>query len=295
MINFTHGPEIVGDILVFLAFTLMFTVVFYGLAAVGGSAAPEGMRLYITALMWSPGWAALVTTWLRGRNFRAFGWGWGETRWNLVGYLLPLGYAALAYVIVWGAGWGSFADEATVADLAAKLGWRDAGRWTVILGYGVLAGTAGMASSVSTALGEEIGWRGFLVPRMVAQLGFTPAVLIVGAIWTLWHMPIILFGSYNQGAPIWITVFCFTALVMGMNMVAAWLRLRSRSLWPCVILHAGHNLFIQSIFTPLTGARGEITAYAIGEFGLCVPALGVLLGIYFWTKRQRALAAWNAA
>ncbi len=47
----------------------------------------------------------------------------------------------------------------------------------------------------------------------------------------------------------------------------AWLVLRARSLWPAAILHASHNLFIQSIFTPLTRDTGP-TKYVIDEFGV---------------------------
>lgn len=295
--RFKRGPGLLGDILVYLALTILFSGVFCALAltAALASVGDKGsVSLYVTGLMWSPGTAALITTWLRRGDFRAFGWAWGGTRWALLAYLLPLGYAAVAYGILWMAGWGSFADTATVAKLAAGLGWTQIDHWAVVLGYVLLTGTIGMVASVSTALGEEIGWRGFFAPRMIEQAGFTGGVLIVGAIWALWHVPLIVFGDYNQGAPIWITIPCFTVLILSASVIITWVRLRSRSVWPSAILHASHNLFIQAVFTPLTGSKGVVTAYTMGEFGLCVPVVLAAVALYFWTRRGEAMAAWYA-
>jgi uncharacterized membrane protein len=61
----------------------------------------------------------------------------------------------------------------------------------------------------------------------------------------------------------------------------------SRSVWPCALLHASHNLFIQGFFTPLTGARGHFTPYLIDEFGVAVPGVILLFALGFWSMRRR--------
>lgn len=66
--------------------------------------------------------------------------------------------------------------------------------------------------------------------------------------------------------------------------VFAWLRLRSGSLWPTVLLHASHNLFVQMVFTPLTIDTGY-TAYVIDEFGIGLALALALLGYLFWRQR----------
>jgi hypothetical protein len=88
---------------------------------------------------------------------------------------------------------------------------------------------------------------------------------------------------------------CFCALTIGCSVVATWFRLVSNSVWPCAILHASHNLFIQGFFTPLTASRGALTAYAIDEFGVAVPLIIVLFAIGFWLNRDRALQAAGAS
>jgi hypothetical protein len=75
-------------------------------------------------------------------------------------------------------------------------------------------------------------------------------------------MPILLFADYNSGTPAWFSIPCFCALIIGLSIIMTWLRLASNSVWPCAILHASHNVFIQVFFTPLTGARGQITRYS---------------------------------
>jgi len=278
-----------GDILVFLVLTLAISCIFYALI-LHNDAAP-GIRQYITGLMWSPALAALLTVRIRKLDLASLGWGWGATRWNLWGYLVPLAYAAIAYLFIWLAGFGGFADAANVAKFAALLGWADAGPAIVVASYVLLMATTGVISSLATALGEEIGWRGFLAPRMASLIGFTPSVFVVGLIWAAWHMPLLLFGSYNQGTEWWFSATCFTVMVLGVSMIMAWLRLRSGSLWPCAILHASHNLFIQGVFTPLTGERGSTTAYAIDEFGFAVPVVVAAFAIWFWMRRDQAVAA----
>jgi membrane protease YdiL (CAAX protease family) len=64
-------------------------------------------------------------------------------------------------------------------------------------------------------------------------------------------------------------------MVVADSFILAWLTLRSNSLWPAAIFHGSHNLFIQSIFTPLTRDTGP-TKYVIDEFGI---GLVITIGI----------------
>ncbi len=142
-----------------------------------------------------------------------------------------------------------------------------------------------MVRSCSTALGEEIGWRGFLVPELASHTNFTATALISGAIWACWHWPILLFADYNSGTPAWYGLTCFTVMVLGMSFIFAWMRLKSGSLWTGVLLHASHNQFIQGFFDPITADTGR-TKYIIGEFGAGLAIAAIAFGAYFWTRRN---------
>src|SRR5207302_7465188 len=127
--------------------------------------------------------------------------------------------------------------------------------------------TLGMVGKTSRALGEEIGWRGFLVPELSKVVGFGGIGLISGVMWAVYHFPILIYADYNAaGLPIWFCLVCFSCGVIAESFIFAWLTLRSGSLWPAALLHGSHNLWIQSILTPLTNDTGP-TKYIIDEFG----------------------------
>ncbi len=69
-----------------------------------------------------------------------------------------------------------------------------------------------------------------------------------------------------------------------MAFVMGWLRLKSGSLWPCAMLHASHNLFIQAILDRMTAPEGRALYYTT-EFG-CGLALAIgAIAVYFWSRR----------
>jgi membrane protease YdiL (CAAX protease family) len=81
-------------------------------------------------------------------------------------------------------------------------------------------------------MGEEIGWRGFLLPRLVSQFDFTVGCLLSGCIWAVWHYPGLLFADYNAGTNPVYALTCFTLMLIGDSYVFGWMRLRSNSIWP---------------------------------------------------------------
>jgi membrane protease YdiL (CAAX protease family) len=138
---------------------------------------------------------------------------------------------------------------------------------------------------LATVLGEEIGWRGFLVPELAKQHGFAATAVISGFIWALWHYPLLLLGDYHPSTPVWYYHPLFTLLLPAISFVWTWMRLKSGSLWPGVFLHAAHNTFIQRFFDPLT-VYNDKTSYVAGEFGWALRVSAILLAIYFWSRRR---------
>jgi membrane protease YdiL (CAAX protease family) len=153
--------------------------------------------------------------------------------------------------------------------------------------YILLAGSFGLVRSLSSALGEEIGWRGFLVPELSKNMSFTATALLSGIVWSLWHYPILIFADYNAGTPTWYGLSCFTVMVIAISFVFAWMRLKSGSLWTGALLHASHNLYVQAIFTPLTKDTGK-TAWYIDEFGAVLPIVAVAFAIYLPAQGRKA-------
>jgi uncharacterized protein len=278
------APKPSRSIGLFLILTAAFSSIFYAFIISTGHVG-GGNGVYELGLMWSPAIAALLTCRLSGLSLQSLGWGWGTWRLQWLAFAIPLAYTAAAYSIVWIFGYGGFPDPKFVESTRANLGWTGAPDSVVLAGYFLLVGSAGMALSMAFALGEEIGWRGFLAPQLTTRFGFKVGALLTGAIWAVWHLPLVFFADYNNSAPSWFGVTCFAVLMIGMSVVMAWLRLRSGSLWTAAVFHASHNQFIQVFFTPATTIRGAKTGFAIDEFGFALPAVVLILAVVFWRKR----------
>jgi uncharacterized protein len=238
----------------------------------------------ITGMMWSPAFAAISTRLLFGENIRDLGWQWGTGHWQRWAYLIPILYSLPAYLIVWLTGLGGFYNVEFMQKTAAEYGMESSPLSVALAGYVLITMTAGFIPKTARALGEEIGWRGFLVPELSKVTGFFGVSMISGLMWALWHYPSILFSNYNEGTPPWYALTCFTVMVVSSSFIYAWLRLRSGSVWPAAFLHGSHNMFIQLILTPLTTDTGN-TAYIIDEFGAGLAITSVIGAVIVWRRR----------
>ena len=97
-------------------------------------------------------------------------------------------------------------------------------------------------------------------------------------------LPILLFADYNSCTPPWYGLSCFTAMAVFISFAAAWLRLKSGSLWTGTLLHASHNLFVQVVFDPFTVESGR-TKWITGEFGIALVITTAVVALIFWSKR----------
>jgi len=279
------------QVLTYLLFEFLFSSLFYFLI-IRAKQLGAGGGVYVTGIMWCPALAAFVTLKMNGRRLSDVGWRWPATKYALMSWYVPLLYAAIAYAIVWLSGLGGFPNREFVAAVTTRMGPRLSPLVATIL-YVLLVGSFGLVGSLSRAVGEEIGWRGFLVPELSKTVGFTGTALISGVVWALWHYPILIFADYNSGTATWYALTCFTVMVVAIAFVFAWLRLKSGSVWTAALLHASHNLYVQAIFTPLTKDTGK-TAWYIDEFGAVLPIVTIAFAIYFWTRRNELASVSNA-
>lgn len=246
---------------------------------------PGGSAVYVIALMWCPGVAGLTTRLLFYRSLRGVGWGKPPTWYAWAAYWIPIAYASALYLPLWFAGYADF-TSAAVLHMAARLHLATSSSTLRVVEYVAIIGTLGMIPNSFAALGEELGWRGFLVPELAKVTSFGRLAFLSGLIWASWHVPLIVGANYHGANPTWYSLLCFGIMVVAMGYVFAWIRLKSGSVWPAVLLHASHNLFVQAIFDPLT-RRTPFTNYTIGEFGAGLAIALVLLARIIWPARPR--------
>ncbi len=199
----------------------------------------------------------------------------------ILGPLLVLG---VAYGAVWAAGLAEFAVPDALVDQSAGLGvpvWL----WVP---FAMIVGpifTLGLVLS----LGEELGWRGYLLPRL-ESLGAWGAVLLTGLLHAVFHLPIIFLTTlYHSGANKGVLVPLFVLSVTLVGMFLGYLRLSTGSVWPAVLGHSAHNS-IWAAFSDLSAGSSPLASeYLTGESGVLVilgyAALGGWL-MYALTRRS---------
>ncbi len=230
-------------------------------------------------IMWTPGLAALLVSLFTKRSLKLIGWKF-SLKWISIGWLFPVVYATVAYSAIWILGLGDVPSPTFLERARLTLGIDSDSDTLIIVSAFFYITIINVIPSAFMALGEEIGWRGFLVPELSEWVGLKKAGLISGIIWGTWHLPGILFGNYGQtGTPLWFRLACFSILVISTGVLLAWLRMKSGSIWPVVIFHATHNGVIQMFFNRITVDTGK-TAYFTGEFGFALVPVLILLAIY---------------
>jgi len=134
------------------------------------------------------------------------------------------------------------------------------------------------------SFGEEFGWRAYLLPKLM-PLGPRKAVVLVGAIWAVWHWPSILAG-FNYGVGYWgapvVGPLLFVLVLIFSSAFYAWVTLRSGSVWPAALGHGAINvsnrlvwIFFSGEPNPLIGPGNQ---GVIGSLGYAVLALLIFLG-----------------
>ena len=244
----------------------------------------------IFAHMWGPGIAGIATKLIHRRNLKIMGWSPGKFKYLLAAFCIPLILAFVAYGSVWLTGLGGV-NVSRLTNIII----RDAPfvRDFPVVVLLVMLAVYGLFRALSTALGEEIGWTGFLTPAFLEITTPTKSSLAVGFIWAVWHYPLILFAGYNAGTSLWFAIPFFTIMVVGFSFVRTWLWISSGSLWTGAILHAAHNLFIQVFFDIVTVDFGTTKLYTT-EFGVgmaMVYTVVALFAFFNFQKKSRQITA----
>jgi membrane protease YdiL (CAAX protease family) len=208
------------------------------------SAARQTVSLITWSLaMWAPGLAAILVTRkikkepLSGLNLRRL----GDRRAYLWAWLAPPFLVVITGLLTWllGAGELDLSFQAMRAAMAQAPGGAAVPPVIVVAIQIVFSLTLAPLINTLLALGEELGWRGFLLPELL-PLGQWRAILLSGAIWGFWHAPVILQGHNYPGQPV-LGVFLMVVFTMLVGAFFSWLYLRTRSPWAPALAHGSLN------------------------------------------------------
>ena len=158
--------------------------------------------------------------------------------------------------------------------------------WGVLTPAGLAARVAlnaivGMAVVSTLALFEEVGWRGWFLPRLIERMSKRRAVAITSVIWALWHVPYALAGiQHLDGVPAGWTALVVTPGIFGSGLIIGWLWLRTESIWIAAIAHGALNNWGQYAFKFVSGAGQSSDVAVLGSGSLALIVTGVLLLLF---------------
>ena len=222
----------------------------------------SGNGYLVILLMWIPALCAMIAgivsinekkeTFSLKKYLLDLGFGGCRFVYILLGFIIPLIYLLIPYMIYWTMHPNDFAYHGVALPL--------------ILSDCLPVLFIGTAAGLLTATGEEIGWRGFMVPAFIERIGLSKTLIFSGLFWALWHLPLLIFGGYMAETPLFYRIPAFILCIVPIGIIAGLLAYKSRSMWPAAILHAAHNNLDQSILSVIT--RGEDMMYFVSETGM---------------------------
>ena len=222
-----------------------------------GEAAAPATFLVLTLGIFAPGIAALALTWRQGGTAavrmllgRLFQWN-VPLRW----YFFAAVYMAAVKLIV------------ALLHRASTGAWPRFGDDIWLMPFAVLVSLMLLGQA-----GEELGWRGYALPRLAERYGLASSSLILGAIWALWHLPLFFVAgadTYNQ------SFLRYTLQVMALSVAITWLFAHTRgSLLLAMLMHAAINNTKDIV--PSAGPAGTT------PFGLNGTLVGMLTLVVLW-------------
>ena len=228
---------------------------------------PGGVQFSLPFLLtaigggFAPSLAAIAIAWLLGGRR-----GVGQLLAPLRRWRLHWGWYALALLLV---------PAITLASIAVQAVFVGPPQWGDLSALIPVA----LVWPLLAAIGEEIGWRGFLLPRLQPSLGIFGAALFIGIAWGVWHLPADWIGMKGYGDWFFAAFLVNGPIVLtGHAIIMAWLWNRTRgNLLLMVLYHL--SITASAILAPASGTQGAtgVLAAGIGAALVWLAALSLLV------------------
>jgi membrane protease YdiL (CAAX protease family) len=175
---------------------------------------------------------------------------WKPTRKLLVylpiGILVPILWAfatvAIVHVTGWGSsGWFAFSPAGVKVSGGPWLLGTGSQGWAIFAVNVVLTGAAYALFNGVVAAGEEFGWRGFLQGKMITAFGLNKGIMLLGLVWSIWHLPALLAGYNFPEYPLLGALVLTPIQLVANSFFLGWLTIRSGSFWAAAVAHGAGN------------------------------------------------------
>jgi uncharacterized protein len=230
-----------------LAYALSWSIQFEVIAAYGNPENPHATP-WLVAIMFTPALVTLAFAFFSRKARAIIRWrqSWRMLPLLIVAFVVPtlisFGTVAAIDLFGWGKpGWFVFSQSGVAISGGPWLLGNGTQAWGTFALNVFLTGGCFAALNALAAMGEELGWRGFLQGPLVEKLDATRGIVLLGLIWSFWHLPALLAG-YNFPAHPMLGAFLLSPLeLIAVSMFLGWLTIRSGSFWCAAIAHGAGN------------------------------------------------------
>jgi len=186
---------------------------------------------------------------------------WRSWRYYLAALVAPVIFVTVVILIVQALGLGEF-------------------RWSEISWLVYLTLMLKTLPNIPFTLGEEYGWRGYLLPRLL-PLGEIRATLLVGLIWGPWHVPFLLAGLNYPGVNLWVAFLVFLFTVVTLSFAYTWFYVASSgSVLVVALLHQSNNTFADAFWQPPLMSEGSQLAASVVGGVVMLTLVVVVYGLF---------------
>ena len=192
----------------------------------------------------------------------------GKMGYYIASVLVPLGYSVLSVLAMWALYMGGM----SFSDTFQPLGMQNTGLFLMQLAYSVIV--------FFPAFGEEWGWRGYMMPKLMELMPKPAAVIAGGVIWGLWHAPLTVaghnFGVDYPGYPfVGIGLMCVMCTVL--NAFLTLITEKTKSVYPAAFCHAvNNNLGFGVLFSGLGTEKAQEKMTEMSGVSTILPYIAIL-------------------
>jgi len=146
----------------------------------------------------------------------------------------------------------------------------------------ILNNFIGSFINIPMFIGEELGWRAFMTPRLLKLYSPIKAFIIGAIVWALWHAVMIAEGlNYPNIHPV-LGVFLMTIFVFPVGIIIQYFYTKSKSIFVAALAHAGLNKSVMSMSFLLT--KDSYNTTLLGPTGIVGIILFSIVAYYLYTK-----------
>lgn len=282
---------------IFLGLTFLLTWTLEFVLMANGGLSNSYAIVILSVVMLIPAISVVITRFITREGFKDFGLKphfKGNVRFYLMAWFGPallITLGALIYFLIFPSQFDPSMSQIASLYESQGVSMSEGTIFTIFISQLALGIFTSPLLNIITTSGEEIGWRGYLLPKLMEHYSTRASIIISGVIWGIWHAPIIAMGhNYGLGYPTapWGGILAMIVFCLFVGSFFSFLAIRTGSFLPAAMAHGSLNGFAAiSTFFVLGSPSpfvGPLPVGIIGGFGFIV--VGIICFLQVGNKKR---------